>query len=309
MSATLAAIAPVFSVIALGWAARRARIVPDEAWGAVNSFGYLLLMPAFLFTTVATARFDGPDAGGYVACILTGFVLAACASLAWRLVFRADGPAFTSVFQGSLRWNGFVLLAASNALYGPEGTALIALGFGPAVALVNVISVAVMARWADNDVAPTVAGAVAEVARNPLVLACLAGFAANLSGLAGALGPVLDALRLLGGAAMPVALLTVGAALNFGGIARQPGHVGAAVLGKLVIAPAIMLVVGLALGLSPLALSVAVGVASTPSAAAAYVLARALGGDAPLMAAIVTCTTVASALSMPVWHALVQALV
>jgi malonate transporter and related proteins len=309
MSVTLVAIAPVFTVIGLGWVARRAKIVSDDAWGVVNRFGYLLLMPSFLFTTVATAKFDGPDAGGYVACLLTGFVLAACASLAWRLVFRRDGPAYTSVFQGSLRWNGFVLLAASNALYGPEGTALIALGFGPAVALVNVITVAVMARWADNDVAPTVAGAVAEVARNPLVLACVAGFIANLSGLATVLGPVLTALKLLGGAAMPVALLSVGAALNFAGIARQPWHVTAATFGKLMIAPAIMLAIGLGFGLSPLALSVAVGVASTPSAAAAYVMARALGGDAPLMAAIVTFTTVLSALSIPLWYAVAQALV
>jgi hypothetical protein len=310
MSATLAAVAPVFAVIGLGFAARSLRMVPQEAWGAVNTFGYLILMPSFLFTTVATAQFQGPDTATYLGVIMAGFALTALLALAWRLVFRGqgDGPAFTSVYQGSFRWNGFVLLAASDALYGPEGTALIALGFGPAVALVNIICVVVLARWADNAVAPTVRGALAEVARNPLVIASLAGLVANALGLAAHLGPVMTALALLGGAAMPVALLSVGAALTFQGLARQPAHVLAATAGKLLMAPLVMLAVALLLGASPLATAVAVGVASTPSAAASYVLARAMGGDAPLMATIVTSTTILAALSMPVWHEIATAI-
>lgn len=309
MSPALAAVAPVFAVIALGWIARRRALVPEAAWGPVNTVGYRLLMPAFLFHTVANARFEGPDARAYLICILLGFSLMGALSLAWRPVFRADGPAFTSVYQGGFRWNGFVLLAAAPGLFGPEGTALIALGFGPAVALVNVVCVAVMARWADNAVAPTLAGAVGEVARNPLVLACLAGFLANVSGLAAHLGPVDSALKLLGGAAMPVALLGVGAALDFGGLLARPREVLASAATKLLIAPLVMLGVALALGLSPLATLVAVGVASTPSAAASYVLARAMGGDAPLMAAIVTATTLASALTMTLWQAAAGAIV
>jgi hypothetical protein len=41
-----------------------------------------------------------------------------------------------------------------------------------------------------------------------------------------------------------------------------------------------------------------------PSAPAAYVLARELGGDAPLMAGLVTATTLIALVTIPFWHVL-----
>ena len=46
--------------------------------------------------------------------------------------------------------------------------------------------------------------------------------------------------------------------------------------------------------------AVAVGIASTPTAAAGYTLAREMGGDARLMAAIITATTIFSFITMPI---------
>jgi hypothetical protein len=43
---------------------------------------------------------------------------------------------------------------------------------------------------------------------------------------------------------------------------------------------------------------------AAPGAAASYVLARQMGGDAPLMAGIVAMTTVTSALTIPLFLAL-----
>ena len=299
-----AAIIPVFGVIGIGFIAKRLKIVPDTSWGAVNSFGYWMLYPAFLFSTVASADFSGPETMTFLGCLILGFTLAAGWGLLLRLFLKTDGPAFTSVFQGSVRWNGFVILAAAPALYGPQGTALVALGFGPVVAFVNIISVSVLARWGDNKVEPTLFGALSEVGRNPLVLASIAGVIANLSGLLNVMGPVPDAVALLGRAAMPIALVSVGAALSFSELTKAPFLLTLGVVSKLMVAPVLMLVVGMMLGLSPLLLAVAVGVSSMPSAPASYVLAREMGGDAPLMAAIVTATTLLALITIPFWHSL-----
>jgi malonate transporter and related proteins len=304
MTNALAAILPVFGVIAFGFVAKRLKVVPDTAWAAVNSFGYWMLYPAFLFSTVASADFSGPETILFLGCLILGFALAAIWGLSLRLAFKSNGPAFTSVFQGSVRWNGFVILAAAPALYGPEGTALVALGFGPVVAFVNLISVSVLARWGDNEVKSTFMGALAEVFRNPLVIASLVGIVANLTGLVALLGPASEALALLGRAAMPIALVSVGAALSFTELTKSPVHLSLGVVSKLLIAPVLMLVVGHFMGLPPLMLSVAVGVASMPSAPASYVLAREMGGDAPLMAGIVTATTLLALITIPFWHSL-----
>jgi hypothetical protein len=304
MSEAIAALVPVFALIALGFAARRSGLVGAEAWGAANRLGYLLFYPAFLFATIAGADFGGAGAPPFLGVLIASFASMGALLLAARPLLGRDGPAFTSVFQAGSRWHGFIIVAAAPALWGPQGTALVALAFGPLVAFVNVMCVLVLARWGSSEIRPGLAGLLREVGRNPLILGCAAGLAVNLAGWAGSLGPGLEAARILGGAAMPVALVCVGAALTFDGLGRVPVHLAAGALAKLVLLPAITVAWGLLAGLAPLPLAVAVGVAATPTAAASYMLAREMGGDAPLMAALVSLTTVLAGLTMPVWLSL-----
>jgi|CXWL01.1.fsa_nt_gi predicted permease len=297
MAEVYAALAPVFILIALGWLARASRIIAPEGFGAVNRFGYFILYPAFLFTIVTGADFASGDAGQFVLAVLCGFAIMATLAFATRLFFHADGPAFTSVFQGVLRWNGFPLLAAATALYGPMGLELIGIVFGPLVFILNVVSVIVLARWGSSRAANwrTV---LAQIIANPLVLACAAGLLAQAIGFTH-FGPVSDALRLLGQAAMPVALITVGAGLEFAALRADGAKVASAAALKLLAAPFALWLSALWLGLSPEATAVTVGIGATPTAAAGYALAREMGGDARLMAAIITATTILSFITMP----------
>lgn len=297
MSDVYAALAPVFILIALGWLARNRRIATPEAFGVVNRFGYFILYPAFLFTIVTSADFSSHDAGRFTLAVLAGFAVMMLLALATRLVFSGDGPAFTSVFQGVLRWNGFPLLAAASALFGSAGEQLIAIVFGPLVFLVNIVSVVVLARWGASR-ADGWRALIDQIIANPLILACGAGLLAHAIGLTH-FGSLSEALRLLGQAAMPVALVTVGAGLDFGALRADGAKVFTTAALKLLAAPAVLGLTAAALGVSPLGQAVAVGIGATPVAAAAYTLSREMGGDARLMAAIVTATTLLSFLTMP----------
>jgi malonate transporter and related proteins len=292
------ALAPVFILIALGWLARNRRIAEPEAFGAVNRFGYFVLYPAFLFTIITGADFSGGEALPFVLGVLLGFAVMIALALALRFVFSGDGPAFTSVFQGALRWNGFPLLAAAPALYGPQGTELIGLVFGPLVFMVNIVCVIVLARWGSAKAASWRA-LVDQIIANPLILGCAAGLLAQALGLTD-LGPLSEALRLLGQAAMPVALITVGAGLDFKALRADGAKVAASSALKLLVAPAVLWATATACGVSPLAAAVAAGIGATPAAAAGYTLAREMGGDIRLIAAIITATTVVSFVTMPI---------
>ena len=115
MDEVVSALAPVFLLDWFGLRLRaRAASPRAEAFGAVNRFGYLVLYPAFLFTLVTSADFARDDAHPFLLGVLSGFAVMIVLGLALRLFFRGDGPAFTSVFQGSVRWNGFPLLAAAH---------------------------------------------------------------------------------------------------------------------------------------------------------------------------------------------------
>jgi len=299
------ALFPVFAMIAVGWLARVTKLATPEGLVALNRLGYWIFYPAFLFSAVVKANFHGPQAASFVAAIMVGFVVLGALALALKPLIRADGPAFTSVFQAGMRWNSFVLLAAASSLFGPQGAGLIALAFGPAIALVNLMCVAVLSRWGDgqNSGKPIFLQILRSLATNPLILSCLAGLVVNFAGLK--VPSLLDApLDLLSKAAMTMALIGVGAGLTLNGILKAPGLVAISSILKLIIAPIVMGVSAIAFGVTGPAFLVAIAIGSTPTAAAAYVLAREMGGDAPLMASIVSFTTLLSMATMPVVLAL-----
>jgi hypothetical protein len=297
VSDVFGALVPTFILIALGWAARAGRIASAEQFGMVNRFGYFILYPAFLFTLIAGADFQGGDTLPFLGGVLGGFLAIVVCALLLRLIFSGDGPAYTSVFQGSVRWNGFALLAAAPALYGPDGLALIGLAFGPLVLALNIVCVAVLARWGAAR-ATSMRAVLDQIVANPLIIACALGLVANLLGMRD-LGYASSALRLLGQAAMPIALVCVGAGLDFGALRASLPKVLTACGMRLLLAPSLVWGACALTGAGPFATAVAVGIGATPTAAASYTLSREMGGDPRLMAAIITATTLGSFLTMP----------
>lgn len=303
MSDVIGELLPVFILIVIGWSVRVAGIVSAEAFGQVNRFGYFVLYPAFLFTLSSSADLSGGEAGPFIIGILLGFAIMIAIALATRPLYaKTEGPAFTSVFQGSVRWNGFLLLAAAPALYGPSGPHLIGVAFGPLVLIVNLVCVIVLARWGANG-ANGARAIFDQIVANPLIIGCAVGLTAQAFHVRD-LGPVSDVLNLLGQAAMPIAIICVGSGLDFRAVRAARVKVATASLFKLIIAPAVMWGAAMLVGASPLAAAVAAGVGSTPTAAAGYTLAREMGGDPQLMAAIITATTLVSFFTMPIAIAL-----
>ena len=99
---------------------------------------------------------------------------------------------------------------------------------------------------------------------------------------------------------LPLALLAVGAGLDLA-TARQAGRqVLAASAIKLLVMPFVAWALCLALGVGPTPTAVAVLFAALPTATSGYIMARKLGGDARLLAAIISAQTVAAAITLPV---------
>ena len=72
-----------------------------------------------------------------------------------------------------------------------------------------------------------------------------------------------------------------------------------AATGKLLALPLGVALIAAQLAVDPHSLEVAVLYASVPTSASSYVMARQMNGDAPLMAAIITFTTLAAFVTMP----------
>ncbi|MFW5661752.1 MAG: AEC family transporter [Oceanicaulis sp.] len=299
MSEVAAALVPIFGVIALGWALRRSTLVRLELWPGINRLSYQALLPALLFSTISRAEIEGAEAGAFLVAVTLAFLAMGAIALLFKPL-PVDGPAYTSLFQGAVRWNGFVLLALAGAVFGAEGAALVALVFAPTVPLINVMCVAVLTIWGVSEKKPDVGQVAFRIVTNPLIIACLAGAAANALDLFQT-GPVADTAALAGRAALPLILLAIGAGLDFSALTARPGLLSLSAALKLIAAPLVFYGLGLAFGVegAPLVLLTAIGAA--PGAAASYVLASEMGGDARLMAGHVTATTLLAFLALPFW--------
>jgi malonate transporter len=132
-----------------------------------------------------------------------------------------------------------------------------------------------------------------------MILACLAGVLLNLSGIG--LPPVIEPfLDILGQAALPLGLLAVGAGLRFGTLAAEARLIATGTVLKLAVMPVAVFILLKDLGVGNPQMLIAVLFAGSSVAPSAYILARQLGGDATLMAGIVTATTLAAMATLPI---------
>ncbi len=301
ISPIMSALGPVFVLIALGYGLRRALLTDDAFWSGAERLTYFCLFPAMLVTRLANASMLGQDRLGYLFVALACTLGLGLALLLGRRAFPVDGPGFSSVFQGGIRFNTYVGMAAAASVFGPDGLDAAALLIAFLIPLVNILSVVVLARFAGSKVRPK--GIALALLRNPLILACTAGIVLNAGGFGLPTGTQ-GLLSALSGAALPLGLLCVGAGLKPAVAARQSWILAVVCLLKLVVLPALTAVAAAWVGLNALETGVLVLFAALPGAPTAYVLARQMGGDETLVAAIVTAQTLLAIITLPLILAL-----
>lgn len=296
---------PPFGLLLLGALLRRHLLPADAVWAGIEKLVFWALMPALLLSGIASVDLAALPLGRLVATIWTVLGIGAVLSLALARVCGLDHPATTSVFQGGIRFNNLMGFAITGGLLGTPGTALGAIATGVIVPLAQTMTILVFALAPGAGGRFSLPRVLRQLAGNPLLLACLGGFvAAALGGLPPGLGPL---LRQTGQASVALGLLCVGAALSPGALgARLPVQVATAAI-KLVVLPFLVLSLGQAIGLAPLPLAAAVIFMALPTATTSYVMARAMGGDAPLMAALTTTEHLLAVLTLPAWILWLQA--
>jgi len=290
---TLLLLLPDLALIATGAVLVRVARWGDGFWVGLERLVYHLLFPALLFTSIVRHRIDFAEAAPFAGAVLAVLVAGILMGRLGRRLHPVTPLRFASAVQCAFRFNSYVALALSQRLGGDAGVALCAVVVAVAVPLGNAAAVWHLARHGGN-------GLLRELAGNPLILATLAGLAANATGLAMP-EPVTAYLSRLGPAAIALGLIAVGAGLQAGGGAGDTRFAVHAVAVKLVAMPLAALALAVGLGLEPLAAQVLVLFAAMPSASASYILAARMGGDGPYVARLITATTLGSAVAIPFW--------
>lgn len=305
MLTVFAALVPVFLLIVLGFVLRRKLLKDEPFWIGLERLVYYVLFPALLIDTLSRANLSSVPIAGVGGALLLAVVVMSALCLALRpwlqKQFNVDGPSFSSVFQGSTRWQTFVALSVAGNLYGDVGITLASVAMVAMIPLLNIFAVAVLAHYAAPQRMkwPVL---LATIARSPLIWACVIGLALNLLGIV-VPRPLHEFMDALGRCSLAIGLLVVGAGLHLDGLRRPNAAAALAVVLKLAVMPVISIALGVVFGLSGASLAVVACCASVPSASNGYILARQMGGDAPLLAQILVLQTVVAVLTMPVFIA------
>lgn len=300
-------IAPIFLLLVLGYALRRGGIPSVEFWNLNDRLVYWILFPALLFSNTSTFDLSGDLLSAFAVAIYCGFGGAVIFALLSSRLFHLDGPTASSVLQGSARHNSFIALAVAERLIGLDGLALATLVTALLIPVTNITVVTLMVTMirGDGGRVAVVRAVLRDLARNPLLIAVGLGIATNLLGIA-PIPVVNDMAKILGAAALPIMLLCVGANIRVRAMTSAGLPVVLSVVGKMVVFPAMILVAAQFVDLSDAALLVLILYGAVPTAASAYTLARQMGGDAPVMATIITLQTVLSFVTLPITVSLVQ---
>jgi predicted permease len=209
---------PVFALIIMGMALRHCRLTDSDFLKTADRLVYFILFPALLFWKIGgsppSSAINGPF---YLALAMAVGViyLLSLAYIRWRV------PAFQAgtFSQSCYRFNTYIGMAVVMAVLGDDGIRPFGIMIGFFIPMNNILAVATLSWFAEGQSSGV--GRIRQTTRavmaNPLILACLGGLV--YSHAIGAFPVFIDnGLGLMAGLTLPLALLSIGGALNLSGL-------------------------------------------------------------------------------------------
>lgn len=290
---------PVFLVVGVGYGVKRSTIVDEPFLFQLNKLVYYLALPLLLFYKIASSDFDmsfnAMQVAGLAMVIGCGFLLSYGFGILAGYPADVRGTFCQCSFRGNLAYVGLAIVYNG---YGESGLASAGLLLGCIVPVLNFLSIlALLLPHQGRKIQPRLF--VQQIVYNPLIIASFLGFAWSFFALP--IPEVIDkALQIITGMALPLALLSIGASFS---IRKLRGDLRIAFIAttiKLLLLPLIAALILPLLGVTGEDLAVAVLLAGTPTATAAYIFTQQMKGDAELSGSIIMLTTLLSAVSFTV---------
>ncbi len=268
-------------------------------WQAVDKLNFVLLFPALIFISALRSPASIADLSIMGVGVWAGMFFA-CA-LGWTV--RRWGPErfldFAGMWQTTWRFNTAIAIVAAQAL--PEQhQGLMSIAIGLAVPIANILAISALAR----EQRPNWQQLIRQVLGNPFLIASVAGVV--LSMLAVELpDPALLAVGKLAGAAVPLALLSIGASVNWKALICMDRFEIALNAIKLIILPAATWVMADILDVADGPKLVLTIFAALPTASAAHILASVYGADRERVATVIAQSTLLGCITLPTWLMLI----
>ena len=296
-------VSPVFLLIILGNFLRRIKVPDVSFWEINDKLCYWVLIPALLFHYISQINLSSEMLYSYSIIIYVGFFIAILTVLILGKLLGYPPERWTSILQGAVRQNAFIALAITGSLFGDEGLKIASIFMLIYVPSINIIIVTTMVmnfgQSKNNASKNEFITVFIELSKNPFILAMIAGLIFSIA-QSEKLKVIIDTSGLLGSAALPIMLLTIGAKIKVRDLALTITPILISNVLKLLALPLIAFFIANYLGLSEIEVIVAVIFAAVPTAVSSHTLARQFGADDQLMTSIITTQVILSFITIPI---------
>jgi len=290
---------PIFLLISLGYFFKQIKFPDENFWKHLDKFNYFVLFPALLFYKLSSANIKNIVSFDFIVTTVIALIVVSVLVILVNRILKFENSAFTSIYQGAIRFNTYVFLALTDALLSAEGFVMGLLLMTFIIPFINVLCISIFTTYVPKNKI-TVISFIKSIITNPLIVACILGGVFSVFGLS---FPILidNTLSILTSAALPLGLLSVGVGLHLSAIKETKMAVVVSTVGKLLIFPMIMYLICLVFGIQDETMILLVLFAAMPTASSAYVLARELGGDLKLMSSIISIQVILSIFTISIF--------
>ena len=293
---TLEVTLPVFAMVFIGLGLKRLGWIDQAFIATASQLVFKATMPTLIFLSIIRADLDAtlnPRLLGFFALATLGSFLFAWGWAAVRVPHAERGVYVQGAFRGNC---GIVGLALAAGMYGDYGLSMGGLLLGVVILTYNAFSVIALASYQAGQRADW-RSIFIHIARNPLILAVVAAIPVaalelRLPGWLMTSGDYFASLTL------PLALICIGATLSLGSLLASGRLATGASLMKMVTLPLLATTAAWLAGFEGRELGVLFLFFASPTAAASFVMVKAMGGNAALAANIIALTTLMASVTI-----------
>ncbi len=295
-------VSPVFILIILGNVLRRIGVLDVSFWEINDKLLYWVLIPALLFHFTSQIDISSSIIYSYVVVIISGILIVTIITFLISKLLGYSPQIWTSMLQGTVRHNAFISLAIAGSLFGDEALAIGALFLLIYIPSANMLIISILTASLKSSAQTNAKGNIVniftEIAKNPFILAMVLGVLFSLIE-SDKLIIISETTDMLGSAALPILLLTIGAKIKVRDLTLQIMPIVISNSLKLIVLPISAFIVASFMGLGQLEITVAVIFASVPTAASSLSLAKQFGADSQLMTSIISTQVAMSFITIP----------
>lgn len=298
---SLRVVAPLLLLMLLGGFLLKVHVLDSSTVKKMNGAIFKVFLPALIFNNLYNSNLsDVKDikAGAFAAAVLGGAYIL---SIVLVIFLEKDNKKRGVMAQGICRSNFVIFgLPLCQAICGDSVLGKISIAVAIVIPVINVLAVVSLEVFRGENGGFNIKKIAKGVITNPLIISSALGIIVLLSGIKLpeiAEKTISDVAKI----ATPLALILLGASINFSTVRGNLRQLIITISGKLVIVPLVGITLAAIIGMRGGDLALLIAALASPTAVSSYPMAIQMDGDGDLAAQIVAFSTVVCIITVFLW--------